>query len=100
MKEAYGDKVGNTVYEVCNLSVSLSSFKIPDVSQLAKVPSHTVVNTKFNIVKNNITSITGINGLKNFYSNGWNVRYTQVGKLGHDIYGYVQDFIKIFTGRE
>lgn len=100
MEDAYGEGVGEIIYEICDLSVAITTFKKPTPTNIAKMSSFTLQNYAFKTASNNITSYTGINGVKNIFSKGYNVSMIAIASTGNKVRDYANRIIKIFEGEE
>ena len=100
MQTVAGKKAGNTIYNASEFVVAVATLKIPTPQKLAKVNPTTIVNMKFGMVQESITSYSGIHGVKNIFSSGIsrynNIDMLEVGKFINSVKGRVDKFIKIF----
>ena len=100
MEKAYGEDTGEIIYEVCDLAVAITTFKLQTPTNIAKMSSVTLENYALKITSNNIKSYTGINGVKDIFSTGYNINWSTIASTGNKVKDYANRIIKIFDGRE
>ncbi len=98
MQKACGDKGGAVAYDTSEFALTGSLYcatKLPTAEKLVNKRSIVITNTAFNLTREEY-SFGGINGIKNTFSNGYNISLFSGGKAANDIRGVVGKFVKIF----